>query len=252
MIFSPPLVPARLVRRYKRFLFDAVLDDGREITGFCPNTGSMQGLTAPGSRIWLSQHDSPNRKYAHAFELIEAEGTVVGVHAAIANRLAEEAIRGGLVSDLARYPVLAREQRYGTRSRIDFLLSAPDRPAAYVEVKNVHFIRQAGLAEFPDTVTARGARHLEELIEIVRGGQRAIMLYLVQREDCRSLRICADLDPLYARTFARAIEAGVEAHAVKCRVTPTEIVPLGPIAMDEPGLAALCTTNTALSTTESG
>lgn len=239
MIFSPPLVPARLIRRYKRFLFDAVLDDGREITGFCPNTGSMLGLSAPGSRIWLSEHDSPNRKYAHAFELIEAEGTLVGVHAALANRLAEEAIRAGLVSDLSTYPVLAREQRYGTRSRIDFLLSAPDRPSVYVEVKNVHFVRRPGLAEFPDTVTARGARHLDELIEIVRGGQRAVMLYLVQREDCDALSICGDLDPTYARTFERAMAEGVEAYAVKCRVTPAEIAPVAAIAMDEPSPAAL-------------
>lgn len=239
MIFSPPLVPARLIRRYKRFLFDAVLDDGREITGFCPNTGSMLGLSAPGSRIWLSEHDSPNRKYTHAFELIEAEGTVVGVHAAMANRLAEEAIRAGLVSDLSTYPVLAREQRYGSRSRIDFLLSAPDRPSVYVEVKNVHFVRRPGLAEFPDTVTARGARHLDELIEIVRGGQRAVMLYLVQREDCDALSICGDLDPTYAGTFERAMAAGVEAYAVKCRVTPAEIAPVAAIAMDEPGPAAL-------------
>ncbi|MBV2185440.1 MAG: DNA/RNA nuclease SfsA, partial [Rhizobium sp.] len=122
---------------------------------------------------------------------------------------------------------------------IDFLLSAPDRPSAYVEVKNVHFVRQAGLAEFPDTVTARGARHLEELIEISRSGQRAVMLYLVQREDCQSLSICGDLDPVYSRAFARAIEAGVEAYAVKCRVTPSEIAPVAAIAMDEPGPAAL-------------
>lgn len=239
MIFSPPLVPARLIRRYKRFLFDAVLEDGREITGFCPNTGSMLGLTEPGSRIWLSEHDSPNRKHAHAFELIEAAGTVVGVHAALANRLAEEAIRAGLVADLADYPTIAREQRYGARSRIDFLLSGPDRPAAYVEVKNVHFTRKVGLAEFPDTTTARGARHLTELVEVVRAGQRGVMLYLVQREDCNALRICGDLDPVYAENFAAAIAAGVEAYAVKCRVTPAEIVPLGPIAMDEPRLAAL-------------
>lgn len=239
MIFSPPLVPARLIRRYKRFLFDAVLDDGREITGFCPSTGSMLGLSAPGSRIWLSEHDSPNRKYAHAFELIEAEGTLVGVHAALANRLAEEAIRAGLVSDLSIYPVVAREQRYGTRSRIDFLLSAPDRPSVYIEVKNVHFVRRPGLAEFPDTVTARGARHLDELIEIVRGGQRAVMLYLVQREDCDALSICGDLDPAYARTFERAMAEGVEAYAVKCRVTSAEIAPVAAIAMDEPGPAAL-------------
>lgn len=239
MIFDTPLVPARLVRRYKRFLFDAVLEDGREITGFCPNTGSMLGLTEPGSRIWLSEHDSPSRKHIHAFELIETAGTVVGVHAALANRLAEEAIRAGLVADLADYPTIAREQRYGTRSRIDFLLSGPDRPAAYVEVKNVHFTRKTGLAEFPDTATARGARHLTELVEVVRAGHRAVMLYLVQREDCDALRICGDLDPVYARGFIAAISAGVEAYAVKCRVTPAEIVPLGPIAMDEPGLAAL-------------
>ncbi|MDQ0457238.1 DNA/RNA nuclease SfsA [Rhizobium paknamense] len=233
MEFSPPLVPARLKCRYKRFLFDALLDTGEEITGFCPNTGSMRGLTTAGSRIWLSRHDTAKRKYAHAFELIEADGVLVGVHAALANRLAREAIAAGLVSDLAHYETVRAEQRMGESSRIDFKLSSPGRPDCYVEVKNVHFIRHKGLAEFPDTVTARGARHLEDLAQVARQGARAVMLYVVQREDCDRLALCGDLDPAYVRAFRAALAAGVEAYAVKCRVQPDQIIPFSPIAMDE-------------------
>ncbi|MDX3929626.1 MAG: DNA/RNA nuclease SfsA [Shinella sp.] len=239
MLFDPPLIPATLIQRYKRFLFDAVLDDGRAITGSCPNTGSMRGLTAPGSRIWISEHDGPLRKYRHRFELIEADGTTVGINTGLPNRLAEEAIRAGLVADLGGYPVLERERKYGRNSRIDILLSGPDRKTAYVEVKNVHFRRQEGLAEFPDTATLRGAKHLEELGDMAEAGHRAIMLYLVQRDDCERFRICSDLDPVYAAGFERAIRRGVEAYAVKCIVSPLEIRPSALIAMDEPGMAVL-------------
>ncbi|MBP1849899.1 DNA/RNA nuclease SfsA [Rhizobium halophytocola] len=241
MIFSPALTPARLVRRYKRFLFDAVLDDGTGITGFCPNTGSMLGLTDPGSRIWMSDHAGSTRKHRYALELVEAQGTVVGVHAALANRLAEEAIRAGLVEDLARYETIRREQRYGRNSRVDFLLSSPGRPDAYVEVKNVHFTRAPGLAEFPDTVTARGAKHLAELGEMVDAGHRAVMLYLIQRGDCERFRLSGDLDPAYVAAYRSAAARGVEAYAVDCRVNAAEITPLRRIGMDEPALAALST-----------
>jgi len=239
MIFDPPLVSGRLVQRYKRFLFDAVLDDGSAITGSCPNTGSMRGLTAPGSRIWMSTSDSPTRKHRHRLELVEADGTVVGINTGLPNRLAEEAIRAGLVADLAAYAVLEREKKYGRNSRIDILLSGDGRPSAYVEVKNVHFRRTTGLAEFPDTVTARGAKHLEELGDMAEAGFRAVMLYLVQREDCDLFRICADLDPFYAAGFRRALSRGVEAYAVKCAVTSRQIQPVASIAMDEPGPAVL-------------
>lgn len=239
MIFDPPLVPATLVQRYKRFLFDAILDDGTAITGSCPNTGSMRGLTAPGSRIWISEHDGPGRKYRHRLELVEADGTVVGINTGLPNRLAEAAMRAGMVADLAGYPVLERERKYGRNSRIDFLLSGGGRPPAYVEVKNVHFRRTPGVVEFPDTVTARGAKHLEELGDMAEAGFRAVMLYLVQREDCESFRICADLDPVYAAGFRRARARGVEAYALKCTVTPAQIRPLSLIAMDEPLPAAL-------------
>ncbi|OJF89929.1 DNA/RNA nuclease SfsA [Pararhizobium antarcticum] len=239
MLFQTPLVPAILVQRYKRFLFDAVLADGSAITGFCPNTGSMRGLTTPGSPIWLSLHDSPTRKHRHMLELVEVGETIVGVNTGLPNHIAEEAIRLGQVGDLASYPVLLREQKYGRNSRIDMLLSDPQKGLAYVEVKNVHFSRTPGLGEFPDSPTLRGAKHLEELGDMVEAGHRGIMLYVIQRGDCDRFRICGDLDPVYARAFRRAIARGVEVFAVKCHLSPQQIVPDGLIAMDEPAFADL-------------
>ncbi|QRM55388.1 DNA/RNA nuclease SfsA [Sinorhizobium sp. BG8] len=239
MIFDPPLVPATLVQRYKRFLFDAVLDDGRAITGSCPNTGSMRGLTAPGSRIWISEHDGALRKYRHRLELVEAGGTVVGINTGLPNRLAEEAIREGLVGNLKDYPVIERERKYGRNSRVDLLLSGPLLRTAYVEVKNVHFRRTPELAEFPDTATVRGTKHLEELGDMAEAGHRAVMLYIVQRPDCLRFRICRDLDPVYAVAFERALKRGVEAYAVKCEVSRKQIRPTALIEMDEPGIATL-------------
>lgn len=234
MQFNPPLVCATLVRRYKRFLFDAIAEDGTPFTGSCPNTGSMRGLTAPGSKIWVSLHDSPTRKYRHMFEMVELNGETIGINTGLPNKLAEEAIRAGLVPRLSRYETILREQKYGRNSRIDFLLSGGSLPNAYVEVKNVHFSRTPGLAEFPDTVTKRGAKHLEELGDMAEAGHRAVMLYLIQRHDCSRFSICADLDPTYAAAFQRALSRGVEACAVRCRVSPQQIVPTGLVPIMPP------------------
>lgn len=223
MLFDPPLVEGRLIARYKRFLFDAELEDGTIITGNCPNTGSMLGLTAPGSRIFMSVHDKPGRKYAHQFEMIEADGTLVGVNTGMPNRIAEEALIARMIPSLGDYPVLAREKRYGVNSRIDILLSGEGLPTAYVEVKNVHFSRSPGLAEFPDTKTERGAKHLAELGDMAAAGHRAVMLYVIQRGDCSSFRICADLDAAYASAFTRAKARGVEAYALDCTVSQSQI-----------------------------
>ncbi|MDQ0421090.1 sugar fermentation stimulation protein A [Peteryoungia aggregata LMG 23059] len=239
MIFSPPLVPARLVRRYKRFLFDAVLEDGTAITGFCPNTGSMRGLTEPGSRIWLSRHDTARRKYAYALELVEVEGIVVGVNTALPNHIAEEAILAGLVPPLGDFKRLKREQRYGRNSRIDILLEDDTKGSVHVEVKNVHFVRSEGLAEFPDSVTARGAKHLEEMGDLAETGRRAAMLFIIQRNDCQRMRISADLDPTYGLAFTRAVLRGVEAYAVRCALDSGKITPESLIPIDETGLGAL-------------
>jgi len=228
MIFDPPLQAGTLKRRYKRFLFDATLEDGRDITGSCPNTGSMMGLTSPGSPIMMTVHDNkPSRRYRHALELVHAEGSWVGINTSRPNRLAEEAITAGLIADLADYPVLRREQKYGANSRIDILLENEDGndPRVYVEVKNVHLMREPGLAEFPDSVTSRGAKHLDELAAMVKAGHRAVMIFLIQRNDCGEFRLCRDLDPAYAAAFDRASAAGVESYAVRCEVKPSGIRP---------------------------
>ncbi|MDZ5698302.1 DNA/RNA nuclease SfsA [Chelativorans sp. M5D2P16] len=235
MKFPAPLIEARLIRRYKRFLADVELADGTLCTVAVPNTGSMLGLTAQGSRVLLSRSANPKRKYPHSLEIVEADGTLVGINTGLPNRLAAEAIRAGLVGDLGTYPVLRPEQRYGERSRIDFLLQHPDRPPAYVEVKNVHYMREPGLAEFPDTVTVRGARHLDELVAMRAAGARAVMVYVVQRSDCHRFRLCVDLDPLYAAAFTRARDAGVEAFVIGCQINADAIVPDRLIEMEFDG-----------------
>ncbi len=228
MQLPAPLLPARLLRRYKRFLADVVPqegpDAGREITVLCPNPGRMIGLDQPGSQVWLSRSDNPKRKYALTWELSELPGGLVGINTNLPNTIAEEAIAAARVPELAGYQGLRREVRYGRNSRIDILLESEKRAPCYVEVKNVHLMREEGLAEFPDSVTKRGLKHLEELGDMVEAGARAVMLYVVQREDCSRFAPAADIDPAYAEGLARARGRGVEAIAYACKLTLDEIL----------------------------
>ncbi len=220
MKFAAPLASGRLVKRYKRFLADVVLDEnGSEVTAHCANPGSMLGLKEPGSRVWLSQSDNPKRKLKYSWEIIEADGALVGINTAHPNRLVEEAIEAGRIKALSGYETLRREVKYGKNSRIDILLEDRNGKKTYVEVKNVHLMRQAGLAEFPDSVTARGAKHLAELADMVAEGHGAAMVFLVQRPDCDRLSLASDIDPAYASAFAAAREAGVNTYAIGCDVT---------------------------------
>lgn len=212
MRFQTPLVPARLVRRYKRFLADVVLEaDGRAVTAHCPNPGAMLGLNAPGARIWLEPNDDPKRKLHFGWRLVELpDGHMAGIDTGVPNRIVAEALAARAIPALAAYGGVRPEVRYATRSRVDFLLTEPGLPDCYVEVKNVHLRRTDDWAEFPDCVTARGARHLRDLADMVAQGHRAVMLYVVQRTDCGRLRMAADLDPAYAAGFDAARAAGVE------------------------------------------
>lgn len=227
MRFPAPLIPATLVRRYKRFLADVVLPNGSETTVHVANPGSMLGLVAPGSRVLLSRSANAKRKLPLSWELVEVDfgngSELVGVNTAHPNRLVEEAIHAGQVPELAGYARLRREVKYATASRVDFLLEDDGRPPCFVEVKNVHMMREPGRAEFPDSVTARGARHLADLAAEVRNGARAVMVYLVQIGSAQGVAFARDIDPAYGAAYDRAREAGVEATALVCRVSPEGI-----------------------------
>jgi sugar fermentation stimulation protein A len=237
MRFPAPLLPATFVRRYKRFLADVVLPSGETVTVHCANPGSMIGLNVPGARVWLSKSANPSRKLAHSWELIEVDlgggAELIGINTSHPNALAAEAIAAGAIPELNGYATVRREVRYGKSSRVDFLLEGPLRPPCYLEIKNVHLMRQAGLAEFPDAVTKRGARHLAELADMVALGHRAVMLYLIQIGSARRFALARDIDPAYGKAFDAARAAGVEAIAYRCGITRDGIEVVEPVVISE-------------------
>ena len=237
MRFSAPLMPATLVRRYKRFLADVVLPSGETITVHCANPGAMTGLNVPGARVWLSKSANAARKLPHSWELIEVDlgagVELVGINTGHPNALAGEAIAAGLIPEFAGYATARREVRYGESSRVDFLLEGPPRPACYVEIKNVHLMRERGLAEFPDAVTRRGARHLAELAAMVAAGHRAVMLFLIQIGSAQCFKLARDIDPAYGQAYDAARRAGVEVIAYRCVISRDGIEVAQPVAIAE-------------------
>ncbi len=224
MKISPPLIPAILLRRYKRFLADVRLADGREMTVHTPNTGSMLGCAKPGTRIWLRDTFNSKRKYRYTWEMSETTSRVmVGVHTGLPPTLVTEGITNGRITELQGYDVIRREVPYGLEgSRIDLLLENGNKQC-YVEVKNVTASLQQGAAVFPDAVSERGRKHLRELMHVVQQGQRAVIFYCIQRDDINTFSPAEQIDPEYAKTLHEAVERGVEALAYCARVTPDEI-----------------------------
>ena len=219
--FVAPLISARLLKRYKRFLADVTFEDGTTVTAHCPNTGSMLGCQTPGSRVWLSRSDNPKRKYAHTWELVElAGGALVGINTGRSNALVREAIEAQVIGELAGYREIRPEVRYGDEnSRADFLLTGAGK-ACYLEVKNVTAAVEAGIALFPDAVSTRGTRHLRELMGTLRkGAHRA-----VQREDVQEVRPADAIDPDYGQTLREAVHAGVEVIAYRAKLDPQAVV----------------------------
>ena len=217
----PPLVEGRLIRRYKRFLADVELMDGSIVTVHCPNSGSMKGCAAPGSRVMLSRSDSVTRKYPLTWELVEADGYWAGINTGLPNRLTREAVENGTVSELQGYETIRPEVPYGAHSRIDLLLEG-SAGRCFVEVKNVTLV-EYGRALFPDAVTIRGQKHLNELMRVVREGDRGVIFFTVQRGDGDSVSPADLIDPEYGRLLRLALENGVEALAYRALVAPQEI-----------------------------
>lgn len=224
MDFPQPLSHGVLVRRYKRFFADVTLDSGEEITAHCPNPGAMLGVNMPGLGVWLSRSDDPKRKLIHTLEMVETpDGALVGVNTMLPNRLVAEALAEGAIPELTGYDVHRREVKYGGASRVDFLLETGRGERCWLEIKNCHLSRTPPLAEFPDCVAARSTKHLGELEAMVRAGDRAVALFVIQRTDCDAFSACHDLDPTFATALERAADAGVEVLVYGCEMSPAAI-----------------------------
>ena len=233
MQFATPLIQGTLIKRHRRFLADIELASGKFITTHTSNTGSMLGCQDPGSTVWLSQSHNPKRKYPHTWEIIEvkSDGKVipVGINTLLSNSLVREAIENGTVKELHGYDEIRTEMKYGDEnSRIDLLLSSSDLdpkdlPLCYVEVKNVTLVRNS-IAYFPDAVSKRGAKHLRELMGVVRQGMRAIIFFCIQRGDVQEFRPADNIDPVYGSILREAIENGVEPIAYIASVSNQKIV----------------------------
>ena len=231
------MIPATLIRRYKRFLADVELQDGSVITVHTPNTGSMLGCSDPGCRVWLRDTENAKRKYRYSWEITEnREGVLIGVNTGLPNHLLEAAIYNGTVAELQGYESIRKEVRYGSEgSRIDLLLEDHrDGRPCYVEVKNVTTCDDEGYAFFPDAVSARGSKHLRELIRVVEEGCRGVIFFCVQREDAKHVRPADEIDRLYGETLRAAIGAGVEAIAYRAAVTPERIFFKKPLLVECP------------------
>ncbi len=222
MKFQQTLVPGKLIKRYKRFLADIKLDSGETITVYCPNTGSMKSCDTPGWKVMLSKSENPKRKYKYTWEMVYNEKCWIGINTAIPNIIAEEAIRTEQIPELAGYDEIKREVKYGKNSRIDLLLKS-NQQNCYVEVKNVTLVEDDGCYYFPDAVTERGKKHLFELMEMVMQGHRAVMLFVIQRNDGTIFKPAAHVDPKYAETLKNAKDNGVEILPYQAKVFPDEI-----------------------------
>ena len=222
MEFRQTLIKGTLIKRYKRFLADVRLDSGETITAHTANPGSMMGLTEPGNPVFLSYHDNPKRKLKYSWEIVQVGPTLVGINTSWPNHLVAEAIQDGTIRELQGYGQQTAEVKYGRNSRIDLLLSNSDTEKCYVEVKNVTLVMDQ-VALFPDAVTTRGRKHLIELMDMVSAGHRAVMCYVVQRNDATHVSPADHIDPDYGQALRRALQYGVEAIAYQADVTPETI-----------------------------
>jgi len=222
MKFKQPLIQGILLKRYKRFLADIKLASGEFITAHCPNSGSMKTCKEPGWKVLVSKSDNPKRKLKYTWEMVHNGACWIGINTQVPNKIASEAILNGVIPELVGYTNLKNEVKYGKNSRIDILLTG-DRSDCYVEVKNVTLVEDDGFYKFPDAVTERGRKHLYELLDVVRAGSRAVMLYVIQRNDGTVFKPAYEIDLVYGKSLKEVNNQGVEILVYKADVSPEKI-----------------------------
>ncbi|MCK5695463.1 MAG: DNA/RNA nuclease SfsA [Desulfobacula sp.] len=205
----PPLINGRLIKRYKRFLADVALETGEKVTAHCPNSGSMKGCAIPGSQVWLSQSDNPKRKYKYTWELIKVPQTMIGINTLVPNKLVKQAIENDLIKELSGYEHVRAEVKTSSHTRLDLLLENEAKEKCYVEIKNCTLVEE-GMAMFPDAVTTRGQKHLDELERLVSQGHRGVIFFLIQRMDAKAFKPAAMIDKVYAEKLKKVVKNGVE------------------------------------------
>ncbi len=218
----PPLTRGILIQRYKRFLADIELETGEKVTAHCPNSGSMKGCAIPGSQVWLSQSDNPKRKYKYTWELIKVPQTLIGINTMVPNKLVKQSIENGLIKELSGYDRVKAEVKTSSHTRLDLLLENEDKEKCYVEIKNCTLVED-GIAMFPDAVTTRGQKHLDELVGLVSSGHRGVIFFLIQRMDAKAFKPAEMIDKVYAQKLRRAVQKNVEIIAMDTVINMQEI-----------------------------
>lgn len=215
----PPLIQGKLLKRYKRFLADVELDDGTVVTAHCPNSGSMKGCADTGASVWISKSDNPRRKLKYTWELIRSRDTYIGINTQVPNKLVKQSIEHGLVGELTAYTRVKAEVKTSAHTRLDLMLEDEQGGRCYVEIKNCTLVED-GLASFPDAVTTRGQKHLEELVTLHEQGHEAVIFYLIQRMDADRFTPAAHIDPVYAEKLVWAADKGVKIITRDVKIDP--------------------------------
>tara|TARA_B100001063_G_scaffold127488_1_gene119149 strand:- start:3 stop:698 length:696 start_codon:yes stop_codon:yes gene_type:complete len=221
MNFEDKLISGQFVKRYKRFFVDVKID-GKIITAHCPNTGSMYGLLKKDNKVWLTKSNNPNRKLKYTLQIILDKKTKVGVNTHLTNKIVLEALQNNLIKEFDKKIEIKPETKFGTNTRFDFLVTKNDLKS-FIEVKNVTLSRKKGIAEFPDAVTSRGLKHIRELIKANEKGYKIYILYLIQRNDCKSFKIAEDIDPEYSDSLSKAVKKNLNVLCFDCKFSPKGI-----------------------------
>ena len=221
MKFKERLLQGALIKRYKRFFID-IKYKNKIITAHCPNSGSMIGLLNRGNKAWFSLSDNPKRKLKYTLEMIEVKNKKVGINTLFTNKIVLEALKHKKINSLNKFNHIKTESKFSDGTRFDFLLSN-DKEKCFLEVKNVTLLRENKIAEFPDAITSRGTKHLNELCNAKKKGYQSYILYLIQRENCDSFKIARDIDEEYIIAFSKALKSGVKVLCYDCKLNSEEI-----------------------------